>query len=79
MSASRGNRRWARSSIGPTHLGPWGYRSSDGMGLLEFLEWCEDLKMEPVLGVFAGYSLRARFHPCRQRPGAIYCGGIWTR
>ena len=41
----------------PTHLSPWRYRSSDGMGLLEFLEWCEDLKMEPVLAVYAGYSL----------------------
>lgn len=42
----------------PTHQGPWGYRSSDGMGLLEFLEWCEDLKVEPVLAVYAGYSLQ---------------------
>jgi alpha-N-arabinofuranosidase len=41
----------------PTHMSPWHYRSSDGMGLLEFLEWCEDLKMEPVLAVYAGYSL----------------------
>jgi alpha-L-arabinofuranosidase len=41
----------------PTHLSPWRYRSSDGMGLLEYLEWCEDLKMEPVLAVYAGYSL----------------------
>ena len=41
----------------PTHPSPWGYQSSDGMGLLEFLEWCEDLKMEPVLAVYAGYSL----------------------
>jgi alpha-N-arabinofuranosidase len=43
----------------------WRYWSSDGMGLLEFLEWCEDLHMEPVLGVYAGYSLRggARFKP----------------
>jgi len=41
----------------PTHLSPWHYRSSDGMGLLEFLEWCEDLKMQPVLAVYAGYSL----------------------
>jgi alpha-N-arabinofuranosidase len=37
----------------------WGYWSSDGMGLLEFLEWCEDLKMEPVLAVYAGYSMRS--------------------
>jgi alpha-L-arabinofuranosidase len=41
----------------PTHPSPWGYRSSDGLGLLEFLEWCEDLKMQPVLAVYAGYSL----------------------
>ena len=41
----------------PTHESPWRYRSSDGMGLLEFLEWCEDLKMQPVLAVYAGYSL----------------------
>lgn len=42
----------------PTHPSPWGYRSSDGMGLLEFLEWCEDLHMQPVLAVYAGYSLQ---------------------
>ncbi|HET7349152.1 MAG TPA: alpha-L-arabinofuranosidase C-terminal domain-containing protein [Acidobacteriaceae bacterium] len=41
----------------PTHMSPWRYRSSDGMGLLEFLEWCEDLKMQPLLAVYAGYSL----------------------
>ena len=41
----------------PTHPSPWRYISSDGMGLLEFLEWCEDLNMEPVLAVYAGYSL----------------------
>lgn len=42
----------------PGHKGPWGYRSTDGMGLLEFLEWCEDLGAEPVLAVYAGYSLK---------------------
>ncbi|MGD0095965.1 MAG: alpha-L-arabinofuranosidase C-terminal domain-containing protein [Terracidiphilus sp.] len=41
----------------PTHPSPWSYHSSDGLGLLEFLEWCEDLKMQPVLAVYAGYSL----------------------
>ena len=45
----------------PTHPSPWNYLSSDGLGLLEFLEWCEDLKMEPVLGVYAGYSLRQEY------------------
>lgn len=42
----------------PGHPGCWRYRSSDGMGLLEFLEWCEDLKVEPVLAVYGGYSLK---------------------
>jgi alpha-N-arabinofuranosidase len=42
----------------PTHPSPWGYQSSDGLGLLEFLEWCEDLKIQPVLAVYAGYSLK---------------------
>jgi alpha-L-arabinofuranosidase len=42
----------------PGHPSPWGYRSSDGMGLLEFLEWCEDMHAEPVLAVYAGYSLK---------------------
>jgi alpha-N-arabinofuranosidase len=41
----------------PTHPSPWSYHSSDGLGLLEFLEWCEDLKMQPVLAVYAGYSM----------------------
>ncbi|HEY2000938.1 MAG TPA: alpha-L-arabinofuranosidase C-terminal domain-containing protein, partial [Acidobacteriaceae bacterium] len=42
----------------PTHVSPWNYHSSDGMGLLEFLEWCEDLKIQPVLAVYAGYSMK---------------------
>jgi alpha-N-arabinofuranosidase len=43
----------------PGHMNDaWHYWSTDGMGLLEFLEWCEDLDMKPVLAVYAGYSLR---------------------
>lgn len=62
-----GNTLWERfawkETRGPLpfrsgHHSCWGYRSTDGMGLLEFMLWCEDLKMEPVLGVFAGYSLQ---------------------
>ncbi len=41
----------------PGHPGCWGYRATDGLGLLEFLEWAEDLHAQPVLAVFAGYSL----------------------
>ena len=42
----------------PGHNGSWGYRASDGMGLLEFLKWAEDMGAEPLLGVYAGYSLQ---------------------
>jgi alpha-N-arabinofuranosidase len=60
---------WKRT-IGPLedrhgHPCPWGYRSSDGLGLLEFLEWSEDMKAEPVLAVYAGYSLKG----ARVKPG----------
>jgi len=46
----------------PGHEGPWQYRSSDGMGLLEFLEWAEDMGAEPVLAVYAGFSLPSDAH-----------------
>jgi alpha-N-arabinofuranosidase len=42
----------------PGHMAPWTYWSTDGFGLMEFLQWTEDLKAEPVLAVYAGYSLR---------------------
>ena len=41
----------------PGHQGTWGYRSSDGLGMMEFLQWCEDMGAKPVLGLFAGYAL----------------------
>jgi alpha-L-arabinofuranosidase len=42
----------------PGHRSPWNYWSTDGFGLMEYLDWCEDLHMEPLLAVFAGYALR---------------------
>jgi alpha-L-arabinofuranosidase len=41
----------------PGHKGSWGYRPTDGMGLYEFLMWCEEIGAEPILGVYAGYAL----------------------
>jgi len=55
-----------KETIGPIEERPghenqaWGYWSSDGLGLLEFLEWCEDIGMEPGLGVYSGFSLGGR-------------------
>ncbi|HEY1499038.1 MAG TPA: alpha-L-arabinofuranosidase C-terminal domain-containing protein [Acidobacteriaceae bacterium] len=45
----------------PGHPSPWNYWSTDGMGLLEFFEWCEDLHMHSVLAVYAGYSLQHEY------------------
>ncbi len=55
-----------KKTLGPIeerrgHPCPWGYRSTDGMGLLEFLQWCEDMNAEAVLGVYAGYSLKGAY------------------
>lgn len=50
----------------PGHQAPWTYWSTDGLGLLEFLNWCEDLHVEPVLAVYAGYSLKGE----HVQPGA---------
>jgi len=46
----------------PGHPSCWGYWSTDGLGILEYAEWCEDLNMEPVLAVFAGYCLGGGGH-----------------
>ena len=55
-------RYWWQRTLGPVEKRPghqccWGYWSTDGMGLLEFLCWCEEMGAEPILGVFAGYVL----------------------
>jgi len=41
----------------------WHYHSSDGMGLMEFMGWCEDLKMQPLLAVFDGLTLNRKAQP----------------
>lgn len=42
----------------PGHMAPWTYWSTDGFGMMEFLKWTEELHVEPILAVYAGYSLR---------------------
>jgi alpha-N-arabinofuranosidase len=45
----------------PGHMAPWTYRSTDGLGLHEFLLCAEDMNAEPVLAVYAGYSLKGAY------------------
>jgi alpha-L-arabinofuranosidase len=56
----------------PGHMGCWSYRSSDGLGLPEFMLWCKQLGAEPVLGVFAGYVLNGDHFKAGSPEMAIY-------
>jgi alpha-N-arabinofuranosidase len=56
----------------PGHMGCWGYRSSDGFGMPEFLLWCKQLDAEPVLAVFAGYTLNGDYARAGSPEMAIY-------
>lgn len=47
----------------PGHMGTWKYGSTDGLGLMEFLQWTEDIGAEPLLAVFAGYALKGETIP----------------
>lgn len=41
----------------PGRQDPWGYSQTDGLGLHEYFDWIEDMDLEPLLGIYAGYSL----------------------
>ncbi|KAJ5081109.1 hypothetical protein N7456_013347 [Penicillium angulare] len=55
--------RWKwNETIGPLTERPgrpttWGYEETGGMGLVEYMEWCDDLGMEPILAVWSGLAL----------------------
>ncbi|KAL0943281.1 alpha-N-arabinofuranosidase A [Colletotrichum truncatum] len=41
----------------PGRMGAWRYFNTDGLGLIEYMQWCDDLGAEPILIVFAGLYL----------------------
>ncbi|KAK0233943.1 glycoside hydrolase [Armillaria fumosa] len=41
----------------PGRIGDWGYPNTDGLGLLEYLNWAEDIGAEPILGIWSGISI----------------------
>ncbi|KAG6810930.1 hypothetical protein H0H92_009737 [Tricholoma furcatifolium] len=57
------DQRWQwNATVGPLvdrpgRVGDWGYINTDGLGLLEYLEWCEDLNMTPIMAIWSGFSL----------------------
>ena len=54
--------RWKKTISGiarrPGHMNDaWGYWSTDGFGYHEFLQFCEDMGMEPLYGINCGLAL----------------------
>lgn len=60
--------QWEKT-IGPIQNRPghedtaWGYWSTDGMGILEYLQMAEDIGAQPLLAVNAGYALNGTHIP----------------
>lgn len=44
----------------PGRWGTWGYFNTDGLGLAEYLNWCVDLDMAPILAVWDGHYLNGQ-------------------
>jgi alpha-L-arabinofuranosidase len=61
-----------KSTVGPVEQRPghhntaWGYWSTDGFGLLEYLQLAEDIGAQPLLALFAGYTLNGQHVPREQ-------------
>jgi alpha-L-arabinofuranosidase len=41
----------------PGMAGTWLYQLTTGLGLVEYMEWCDDMQVEPIVGVWSGLSL----------------------
>ncbi|KAJ7201645.1 alfa-L-arabinofuranosidase precursor [Mycena pura] len=57
------DQRWQwNATVGPLlnrpgRVGDWGYINTDGLGLMEYLNWCEDLGMQAIMAVWSGFAL----------------------
>ncbi|PNS19784.1 hypothetical protein CAC42_7751 [Sphaceloma murrayae] len=47
----------------PGFQGVWGYQQTHGLGIMEYLEWAEDMGLQIVLGVWAGLALNGDVTP----------------
>jgi alpha-N-arabinofuranosidase len=55
----------------PGMAGTWTYQLTNGMGLIEYMQWADDLQLEPILGVWAGLSLDGAFYDPNQTAEAV--------
>jgi alpha-N-arabinofuranosidase len=59
--------RWDwKNTLGPLRTRPgfqgvWEYQQTNGLGMMEYLEWAEDMGLQIVLGVWAGLALDGNF------------------
>ncbi|KAJ7089351.1 alfa-L-arabinofuranosidase precursor [Mycena belliarum] len=57
------SQRWQwNATVGPLinrpgRVGTWGYINTDGLGLMDYLNWCEDLGMQAIMAVWSGFTL----------------------
>lgn len=64
--------RW-KNTIGdvaerPGHWNLWGYNSTDGLGFHEYLQFCEDIKAEPLFVINCGMSHEEQVKSNRKKP-----------
>ncbi|KAH6663460.1 putative vacuolar segregation protein [Halenospora varia] len=51
------NKTLGPSSARPGRQGTWGYWNTDGLGIIEYMNWCTDMGLEPLLAVWGGLGL----------------------
>lgn len=60
----------------PGRPGTWSYENTDGLGLVEYLLWAEDLGMEPILGLWAGLYLDGTVLTPEELQVSLLCANV---
>ncbi|KAK3934967.1 glycoside hydrolase superfamily [Diplogelasinospora grovesii] len=47
----------------PGFPGVWGYEQTNGLGIIEYMHWCDDLGLEPIVAVWSGVALDGSYLP----------------
>ncbi|KAK3376066.1 glycoside hydrolase superfamily [Lasiosphaeria ovina] len=55
----------------PGMAGVWKYPLTTGLGLVEYMQWCDDMELEPILAVWDGLALDGTFVPQSQISEAV--------
>jgi len=55
----------------PGMAGTWEYQLTTGLGIVEYMEWADDMNLEVIVGVWAGLSLDGAYYTETQTDEAI--------